>query len=245
MHLRDDSEHELHLQEEIIARAARQKGEAAARAHSLRGKEKGARQAAAYLKGCQLLDASEASSRAADQYGAEAAEEEQKARIARAELEDAEENKLIEIEKINACDVQIKYTQKLAKKSLEEAVQREREEIRAVIEEEDRLIKARPTFDKLLEESPALSSTAKSYQDDVDKIDRRLAIIAMEQEMFRPTYLHVTDLNFIGKRTHSNVNIFIASRSPTKKNIEVHEKEFEWRQAKQTPGTVCLGRRLY
>jgi len=248
-HLMEDSQEERQIQIDIIHRATKQKSDAAARADSLRGKEKGARQAALYLKGCQLHDASEKSRIAADQFGAEAADEEQKARIARAELEDAEENKLIEEEKINACKVQIKYNQKLAKKALEEAIQRERDEIRAVMDEEDRLIKARPTFDDLLANNAPLSSLAKSYQDDIDKIDRRLALIAMEQEMFCPSYLvgTPTQTSFLGKGKSKPVTIFVAARAKSVpvdgKKYEILERDFEWIDEKQTPGTTCLGRR--
>jgi hypothetical protein len=245
----EDSEEERQIQNDIIRRATKQKSDAAARADSLRGKEKGARQAALYLKGCQLHDASEKSRVAADKFGAEAADEEQKARIARAELEDAEENKLIEQEKINACNVQIKYNQKLAKKALEEATQRERDEIRAVMDEEDRLVKARTTFDNLLADNAPLSSLAKSYQDDIDKIDRRLALITMEQEMFCPSYLvgAPAQASFLGK-SGNPINIFVAARAKTTavdgKKYEIYEKNFEWKDEKQTPGTTCLGCRF-
>ncbi len=247
----EDSEEECRLQDDTIHRATKQKSDAAARADSLRGKEKGARQAAAYLKGCQLHDASEKSRVAADKFGAEAAEEEQKARLARAELEDAEENKLIEQEKVNACNVQVRYNQKLAKKALEEAIQRERDEIRAVMDEENRLKEARKTFDELLADNAPLSSLAKSYQDDLDKIDRRLALIAMEQEMFCPSYLcGAPAQTSLLSRSNAAVNIFVAARANLKgkaidgKKYEINEKNFEWREEKQTPGTICFGRRF-
>ena len=105
-----------------------------------------------------------------------------------------------------------------------------------------------PIFDAELANSPALSSKAKSCQDDMDKIDRRLALLAMEQEMFRPSYLHVTSTTILGGRGSSTVNIFIAKRLmavPGKSKSEVHEKPFEWKTERQTPGTVCLGRRSF
>ena len=66
------------------------------------------------------------------------------------------------------------------------------------MDEENRLIKARPSFDDLLANTAPLSSIAKSYQDDIDKIDRRLALIAMEKEMFCPSYLVGAQASFLG-----------------------------------------------
>ncbi len=50
-HLMEDSEEERRIEEDVIYRATKKKSDTAARADALRGKEKGACQAALYLRG--------------------------------------------------------------------------------------------------------------------------------------------------------------------------------------------------
>ena len=245
-HLLSDCEEELRLQQLARDDAKRRRRAASAASDTLRGQEKGARAAAARLKDVSLLDASADALKAAERFCKEAAEEEGKARQARADEEDAIENVERELEKKRACEVQLWFNRMESKKVLDDLVDMERVEILKVVAEEDFLLEQRIFFVDCLNSAAPLSGTAKSYQDDVDRIDRRLALLAMEQEMFRPMYTQPTASPSLLSLSSKAVNIFLSARlaalqSASSREVGVQSKRFETREVRQPPGTVCLG----